>query len=75
MHRNMPRDPPVSVTLIASAGPENHAELRDRVPVTPDTGPEAGIQLSWKCGGTDPDQDRPGRLPPAEGQLAVLRTL
>jgi len=37
------------------------AELRDRVPVTPDTGPEAGIQLSWKCDGKGPHEDRAGR--------------
>jgi hypothetical protein len=62
--RNMPRDPPVSVTVIASAGPQNYAELRGRVPTTPDTGLGAGTQLSWKCDGKDPDEDRPGRLPP-----------
>jgi hypothetical protein len=50
----MLRDPPVSVTVIGSAGPENCAELRGRVPVTPDTGRRAGIQLSWKCDGNGP---------------------
>jgi hypothetical protein len=65
----------VSVTVIGSAGPQNYAELRGRVPVTPDTGRRAGIQLSWKYDGKDPDEDRPGRLRPAEGRLAVLRIL
>jgi hypothetical protein len=75
MHRTVLRDPPVSVTVIGSAGPQNCAELRGRVPVTPGAGRRAGIQLSWKCDGKDPDEDRPGRLRSAEGRLAALRTL
>ncbi len=72
MHRNMLRDPPVSVTVIGSAGPRNYAELRGRASMTPDTGRRAGIQLCWKCDRKDPDEDRPGRLRPAEGRLAGL---
>ncbi len=53
-HRNMLRDPPVSVTVIGSAGPENCAGLRGRVSMTPDAGRQAGIQLSWKCDGKGP---------------------
>jgi hypothetical protein len=34
-----------------------------------------GIQLSWQCGGEDPDEAWPGRSRPAEGRLAVLRIL
>ena len=35
-HRNMRRDPRVSVTVIDSSDPENYVELRGRVSMTPD---------------------------------------
>jgi len=47
-HRNMLRDPRVSVTVLDSADPENYVELRGR--------------LSWKYDGKDPDPDRPGAV-------------
>ena len=61
-HRNMVRDPRVSVTVIDSADPENYAELRGRVSMTPDVGRQVDTQLSWKYEGKDPDADRPGAV-------------
>jgi PPOX class probable F420-dependent enzyme len=61
-HRNMVRDPRVSVTVIDSADPENYVELRGRVSLTPDTGRRLDTQLSWKYDGRDPGEDRPGAV-------------
>ena len=61
-HRNMVRDPRVSVTVIDWADPENYAELRGRVSMTPDVGRQLYTQLSWKYEGMDPDADRPGAV-------------
>src|ERR1700721_666090 len=61
-HRNMLRDPRVSVTVIDSAAPENDVELRGRVSMTPDIGRRLDTQLSWKYDGRDPDEDRPGAV-------------
>jgi PPOX class probable F420-dependent enzyme len=61
-HRNMLRDPRVSVTVIDTADPENYAELRGRVSMTPDPGRLLDIQLSWKYDGKDPGEDRPGAV-------------
>ena len=61
-HRNMVRDPRVSVTVIDSADPENYVELRGRVSMTPDVGRRVDTQLSWKYEGKDPDADRPGAV-------------
>ena len=61
-HRNMVRDPRVSVTVIDSADPENYAELRGRVSMTPDVGRRLDTQLSWKYEGKDPAADRPGAV-------------
>jgi PPOX class probable F420-dependent enzyme len=61
-HRNMLRDPRVSVTVIDSSDPENYVELRGRVSMTPDPGRRLDTQLSWKYDGRDPDQDRPGAV-------------
>ena len=59
-HRNMVRDPRVSVSVIDSADPENYVELRGRVSMTPDVGRRFDTQLSWKYDGRDPD--RPGAV-------------
>jgi len=59
-HRNMVRDPRVSVSVIDSADPENYIELRGRVPMAPDPGRLLHIQLSWKYDGREPGEDRPG---------------
>jgi PPOX class probable F420-dependent enzyme len=61
-HRNMERDPRVSVSVIDSADPENYVELRGRVMMAPDHGRELDTQLSWKYDGRDPDPDRPGAV-------------
>src|SRR5215467_9891231 len=47
-HRNMLRDPRVSVTVIDSADPENYVELRGTVSMTPDVGRRVDTELSWK---------------------------
>ncbi|HEX8008250.1 MAG TPA: PPOX class F420-dependent oxidoreductase [Trebonia sp.] len=61
-HRNMLRDPRVSVTVIDSSDPENYVELRGRVSMTPDIGRRFDTQLSWKYDGKDPGEDRPGAV-------------
>jgi PPOX class probable F420-dependent enzyme len=61
-HRNMTRDPRVSVTVLDSADPENYVELRGRVSMTPDVGRQVDTQLSWKYDGRDPGEDRPGAV-------------
>jgi PPOX class probable F420-dependent enzyme len=61
-HRNMLRDPRVSLTVIDWSDPENYVELRGRVSVTPDVGRKVDTQLSWKYDGKDPVQDQPGAI-------------
>jgi PPOX class probable F420-dependent enzyme len=61
-HRNMLRDPRVSVTVLDSADPENYVELRGRVSMSPDIGRKVDTQLSWKYDGKDPDPDQPGAV-------------
>jgi PPOX class probable F420-dependent enzyme len=61
-HRNMLRDPRVSVTVIDSADPEDYVELRGRVTMTLDVGRALDTQLSWKYDGKDPGEDRPGAV-------------
>lgn len=61
-HRNMLRDPRVSVTVLDSADPENYVELRGRVSMTPDVGRRVDTQLSWKYDGKDPGEDPPGAV-------------
>jgi PPOX class probable F420-dependent enzyme len=61
-HRNMRRDPRVSVTVLDSLDPENYVELRGRVSMTPDPGRRLHVQLSWKYDGKDPGEDRPGAV-------------
>src|SRR5260370_41607068 len=61
-HRNMRRDPRVSVTVLDASDPENYVELRGRVSMTPDVGRRVDTQLSWKYDGKDPGEDRPGAV-------------
>ena len=61
-HRNMVRDPRVSLTVIDSADGENYVELRGRVTMTPDIGLVVDNRLSWKYDGKDKDPDRPGMV-------------
>lgn len=61
-HRNMLRDPRVSVTVLDAADPENYVELRGRVSMTPDIGRKVDTSLSWKYDGKDPEPDKPGAV-------------
>ena len=61
-HKNMVRDPRISVTVIDTEDPENYVELRGTVTMTPDTGRAFDTSLSWKYDGRDPDPDRPGAV-------------
>jgi PPOX class probable F420-dependent enzyme len=61
-HRNMLRDPRISVTVLDAADAENYVELRGNVTMTPDIGRKVDTQLSWKYDGKDPDPDRPGAV-------------
>jgi len=61
-HRNMLRDPRVSVTVIDSSDPENYVELRGKVSMTLDQGRQVDTGLSWKYDGKDPGEDRPGAV-------------
>jgi len=61
-HRNMLRDPRVSVTVVDAADPENYVELRGRVSMSPDEGRRVDTWLSWKYDGQDPGEDRPGAV-------------
>jgi PPOX class probable F420-dependent enzyme len=61
-HRNMVRDPRVSVTVIDSADPENYVELRGRVTISRDVRRSLDTRLSWKYDGKDPGEDRPGAV-------------
>jgi PPOX class probable F420-dependent enzyme len=61
-HRNMVRDPRVSVTVLDSADGENYVELRGRVSMTLDTGRRVDTALSWKYDGKDPGADLPGAV-------------
>jgi PPOX class probable F420-dependent enzyme len=61
-HRNMLRDPRVSLSVIDSEDPENYIELRGRVTIAPDPDRKVDTWLSWKYDGRDPGQDRPGAV-------------
>jgi PPOX class probable F420-dependent enzyme len=72
-HRNMVRDPRVSMTVIDSADPENYVELRGVVSMTPDVGRRFDTKLSWKYDGRDPGEDRPGAVR-VIARIEVLKT-
>ena len=61
-HRNLLRDPRVSVSIIDSADPENYVELRGTASMSPDEGRALDTALSWKYDGRDPGADRPGAV-------------
>src|SRR6201986_1616205 len=44
-HRNMVRDPRVSITVIDSSDPENYVDLRGRVSMSPDDGRRFDTEL------------------------------
>ncbi|MEP7025210.1 MAG: PPOX class F420-dependent oxidoreductase [Actinomycetota bacterium] len=60
-HRNMLRDPRVSVTVLESADPENYVELRGRVSMTPDPTRQLHVDLADKYR-KDPGEDVPGAV-------------
>jgi PPOX class probable F420-dependent enzyme len=61
-HRNLLRDPRVSVTVLDSDDPYNYVELRGKVTFTEDAGREFDISLSHAYDGKDPDPDPPGAV-------------
>jgi PPOX class probable F420-dependent enzyme len=61
-HRNMVRDPRISVSIWDAEDPYSYVELRGRVTMTPDVGREFDTGLSWKYDGKDPDPDKPGAV-------------
>jgi PPOX class probable F420-dependent enzyme len=61
-HRNLERDPRLSVTIIDADDPENYVELRGRATIEEDVGRAFDTSLSWKYDGRDPDPDAPGAL-------------
>jgi PPOX class probable F420-dependent enzyme len=61
-HRNLLRDPRVSVTVLDSEDPYNYVELRGTTTFTEDVGRRFDIGLSWTYDGKDPDEDAPGAV-------------
>jgi PPOX class probable F420-dependent enzyme len=61
-HRNLEREPRLSVTIIDAADPENYVELRGRATIEEDVGRAVDTSLSWKYDGRDPDPDPPGAV-------------
>jgi PPOX class probable F420-dependent enzyme len=61
-HRNMVRDPRVSVSIWDAEDPYMYVELRGRVTITEDVGRKFDIGLSWRYDGRDPDPDPPGAV-------------
>jgi PPOX class probable F420-dependent enzyme len=61
-HRNMARDPRVSITVIDSADPESYVEFRGLASMTLDAGRQVDTRLSWKYDGKDPGADQPGAV-------------
>ncbi|MBF6125328.1 PPOX class F420-dependent oxidoreductase [Nocardia brasiliensis] len=61
-HRNMLRDPRVSVTVIDSADGESYVELRGRATITHDDDLRVGHELSWKYDGRDHALPAPGEV-------------
>jgi PPOX class probable F420-dependent enzyme len=58
-HRNLLRDPRVSITVLDSDDPYNYVELRGTVSFTEDEGRAFDIGLSHAYDGRDPDPDPP----------------
>ena len=61
-HRNLERDPRLSVTILDADDPYNYVELRGRCTITEDVGRAFDIWLSHTYDGKDPDPDPPGAL-------------
>jgi len=61
-HRNLERDPRLSVTILDAEDPYNYVELRGRATIEEDVGRAFDIGLSWTYDGRDPDPDPPGAV-------------
>ena len=61
-HKNVERDPRLSVTILDSDDPYNYVELRGRATIEEDVGRAFDISLSQAYDGTDPDPDPPGAV-------------
>jgi PPOX class probable F420-dependent enzyme len=61
-HRNIVRDPRISVTVLEAADPYNYVELRGSATITEDVGRKVDNELSWKYDGKDVDPDPPGAV-------------
>jgi PPOX class probable F420-dependent enzyme len=61
-HRNILREPRVSVTVIDAVNPYNYVELRGLVTITEDTNLRVDTELSWKYDGRGPGMDDPGAV-------------
>lgn len=61
-HRNMVRDPRISVTVLDAADPYNYVELRGSATITEDVGRKVDNDLSWCYDGKDVDPDPPGTV-------------
>ena len=61
-HRNMLRDPRVSVTVLDASDGENYVELRGRATITVDTDLAVGHLLSHKYDGKDHEPAGPGQV-------------
>jgi PPOX class probable F420-dependent enzyme len=61
-HRNILRDPRVSVTVHDAADPENYVELRGKASITPDIDLKVGHLLSRKYDGRDHVEPEPGQV-------------
>jgi PPOX class probable F420-dependent enzyme len=61
-HRNMLRDPRVSVTILDAADGESYVELRGRASITVDTDLAVGHLLSHKYDGKDHAPAGPGQV-------------
>jgi PPOX class probable F420-dependent enzyme len=56
-HRNMLRDPRISVSILDSSDPENYVELRGRASMIPDPGRRLHLELA-ETGGVSPPRLR-----------------
>ena len=54
-HRNLERDPRLSVTVLDADDPYNYVELRGRATIEEDVGRAFDTGLSWKYDERDPD--------------------
>ena len=58
-HRNLVRDPRISITVLDSDDPYNYVELRGTTTFTEDVGRRFDIGLSWAYENEDPGEDPP----------------